>query len=300
MISTNKDRLPVKSMIGTVKPVSKQSFGLMVMDPDGQGQYRVGTGGVSYNYKLGDSCRALVGSHVQPGVSTEYGGPMGPSDPMMGSPYAMVYTQCCCVGNKAVVLGGPLDGKTGYVTGKITSGGVTLGFDDEVIAQMNGTERFAIRACGVGLAIEGEEDVMVHNIDPELFEKLGITEKDGVYSVPVKKIIPGFLVGAGVGGGVITGSGQLMTDNGGENDTAYGLDKLCVGDFIAITDMDMTSGRTFWEGAVAICLVVSGDCESTGAGPHIMTVLASKTAKIQPVLQETANLANLLDLNGKE
>ena len=32
MIRTNKERLPVKSMIGTVKPVGKQSFGFMVMD----------------------------------------------------------------------------------------------------------------------------------------------------------------------------------------------------------------------------------------------------------------------------
>lgn len=300
MIRTNKERLPVKSMIGTVKPVGKQSFGFMVMDPDGRGQYRVGMGGVSYNYRLGDSCRALVGAHVQPGVSTEYGGPSGPSDPIMGSPYAMAYTQYCCVGNRAVILGGPLEGKAGYVTGKLSGGGVTLGFDDDVIARMNGTERFAIRAWGVGLEIDGEEDVAVHNLDPELFEKLGVTREGGTYAVPVKKIIPGLMVGSGVGGGVVAGSGQLMTDNGGENDTLYGLGELCVGDFIAITDMDMTSGRTFWEGAVAICLVVSGDCESTGAGPHILTVMASKTPKIRPVVSGRANLADLLDLNGKE
>lgn len=297
MIRTNKDRLPVKPLLGKVKEMGNESFSNMVMDPDGRGQYRVGTGGIHYNYRLGDSCRKLVGTHLQPGVSSVYGGGEPATNPYFGSPAAAAYNQYCCVGNQAAILGGPLDGRTGVVTGKISGFGVTLAFDDEVIAQMNGTERFVIRACGVGLEIEGEPDVAVHNLDPELLDSLGLEEHGGVYDVKVKKIIPGHLVGAGVGGSVIASCGQLMTDNGGENDTLYGLGELCVGDFVAITDLDMTSGRTFWEGAVAVCLVVSGDCESTGAGPGIMTVLASKTAKLNPVLDADANLANLLELH---
>lgn len=232
-------------------------------------------------------------------MSVVYGGGEPATNPFFGSPAMAAFNQYACVGNPVTILGGPLEGKTGVVTGKISGFGLSVAFDDEVIAQMNGTERFVVRACGVGLEIEGDEDLAVHNLDPKLFDKLGLVEHDGIYDVKVKAVIPGHMVGSGVGGGVTASCAQLMTD-GDENDALYGLDKLCVGDFVAITDMDMTSGRTFWEGAVAVCVVVSGDCESAGAGPGIMTVLACKTARINPVVCEDANLAGLLSLNGKE
>lgn len=295
MLHTNKDKLPVKSLVGQVAQLGTQSFSFMTMDPDGRGQYRVGTGGVTYNYRLGDSCMDLVGSHVEPGVSSEYGGPPKASAGPMGSPASFAYNQYACVGNLAVITGGPLDGKQGYVIGKISGYGVTLGFAPEVIDQMQGTEHFHIRAFGVGLQLTDAGDaVMVHNLDPWVLENMGIREQDGIYSVPVKLVVPGHLVGAGVGGSVIASCGQLMTD-GGPLDKEYGLDKLCFGDYIAVTDLDMTSGRTFLEGAVSICQVVSSDCVSTGAGPGIMTVMASKTGRIRPVISDKANLANILN-----
>lgn len=297
MIQTNKDKLPIKSLVGQVAQLGTQDFSFMAMDPEGKGQYRVGTGGITYNYRLGDSCMDLVGVHVEPGVSSEYGGPAKPAAGPMGSPANFAYNQFACVGNPVTITGGPLDGKKGYVIGKISGFGVTLGFDREVIAQMQGTEHFHIRACGVGLQITAAgDDVMVHNLDPWVLEQMGIEEQDGIYSVPVRAVVPGFLVGPGVGGSVIASSGQLMTEAGALN-RQFGLDGLCFGDYIAITDLDMTSGRTFLEGAVSICQIVSSDSLSTGAGPGIMTVLASKTGRIRPVLSEGANLANILKLN---
>ena len=38
-MKTNQDRLPIKSLIGEVKPMETQSFGFMAMDSEGQGQY---------------------------------------------------------------------------------------------------------------------------------------------------------------------------------------------------------------------------------------------------------------------
>lgn len=294
MIKTNKDKLPIKPLIGQVSHVGLQNFMTMTMDPDGKGQYRVSTGGITYNFKLGDNCMDIVGAHIEPGVTTVFGGVGSPGP--FGPPEGTAYSQLACVGNEAFILGGPLDGTKGYVIGKISGHGVTLGFDSEVIQKMNGTERFFIRALGVGLAIEGaDEKIMIHNIDPSVLEAMNIKEDGGKYYIPVKKILPGHLVGAGVGGGVVAGSGQIMTDDGPIN-KEYGLDDLCFGDFIAFTDIDMTSGRTFREGAVAVCQIVSGDCLSLGAGPHIMTVAASMDGTVVPVIDENANLANILDL----
>ena len=69
-MKTNQDRLPIKSLIGEVKPMETQSFGFMAMDSEGQGQYRAGTGGISYNVRLGDSCMDVIGEKLQPGIST--------------------------------------------------------------------------------------------------------------------------------------------------------------------------------------------------------------------------------------
>ena len=65
-MKTNQDRLPIKSLIGEVKPMETQSFGFMAMDSEGQGQYRAGTGGISYNVRLGDSCLMLSEKSCSP------------------------------------------------------------------------------------------------------------------------------------------------------------------------------------------------------------------------------------------
>lgn len=288
----------MKPLIGQVAQLGMPNFGTMTMDSDGRGQYLVGTGGITYNYRLGNNCMDIVGVHIEPGVSTKYAGPpSGPEDPF-GPPQASAYTLYACVGNEALITGGELDGNKGFVIGKISGYGVTLGFDKDITERMNGTERFSIRACGVGLEIEGaKERVMVHNISPEVLEGMGITEEQGKYIVPVKKVLPGFLVGPGIGGGTVGGSGQIMTD-GGSQDMEYGLNALCFGDYVAITDIDMTSGRTFCTGAVAICQIVAGDSPSSGDGPCIMTVLASKTGDLLPVIDEKANLVEILGRRG--
>lgn len=295
-MKTNQDRLPIKSLIGEVKPMETQSFGFMAMDSEGQGQYRAGTGGISYNVRLGDSCMDVIGEKLQPGISTRYSGAPDPAAGPFGSPAMMAYNIYACVGNEVTIAGGPLAGKKGFVTGKISGFGVTVDFNSDIVQQMHGDEHFYIKAQGVGMQIEGfEETVAVHNTSPLLFEKMGYTLTEGKIHVPVKKIIPGFLIGPGIGGNVLASCCEIMTDHG-EGDAAYGLSDLCYGDIIAITDLDTTSGRTFLEGAVSIGMVVSGDSVSLGAGPGVMTLLASKSDWIVPVLSETANLKNYLPI----
>lgn len=295
-MKTNKDSLPIKSLVGEVKPIGLMEFGMMVMDPEGRGHYRVGTGGITYNYRLGDSCMGITGEKIQPGVSTKCCGIPGPDSGPFGSPENMAYNIYCCLGNEVTIANGPLAGKKGYVTGKVSGFGVTLDFDKEILEQMHGDEHFYIKACGVGLSVENaEETVAIHNLSPQLFERLGITEENGIFSVPVTKVIPGYLVGPGVGGSVIASCAEIMTDHG-ECDEEFGLSELHFGDIIAVTDLDTTSGRTFLEGAVTIGVIVSGDSLALGDGPGLLTILSSKTSILKPILSESANLKNYLNI----
>ena len=149
-MKTNKDTLPVKSIIGEVRPIGLMEFGMMVMDPFGQGHYRVGTGGITYNFRLGDNCMNVTGEKIQPGVSTRCAGVSGPESGPGASPESMAYNIYCCLGNEVTIAGGPLAGQKGYVTGKVSGFGVTVDFDRDILKQMHGDERFYIKTCGVG------------------------------------------------------------------------------------------------------------------------------------------------------
>ena len=296
-MKTNKDTLPVKSVIGEVKPIGLMEFGMMVMDSCGRGHYRVGTGGITYNFRLGDNCMNITGEKIQPGISTKCAGVSGPEAGPGASPENMAYSIYCCLGNEVTIAGGPLAGQKGYVTGKVSGFGVTVDFDRDILEQMHGDERFYIKTCGVGLQMTGaEEDVAIHNLSPQLFEKLGITENGSRYTVPVAKIIPGYLVGPGIGGSVIASCAEIMTDHG-DCDRQFGLSSLRFGDIVAVTDLDTTSGRTVLEGAVTIGVIVTSDSIALGDGPGLLTILSSKSDILNPVLSDDANLKNYLGIN---
>ncbi|MEN8098748.1 MAG: DUF4438 domain-containing protein, partial [Chloroflexota bacterium] len=47
------------------------------------------------------------------------------------------------------------------------------------------------------------------------------------------------------------------------------------------------------QGAVTIGIVVHSDCRYAGHGPGVTTLMACKTSLIDPVIDPTANLADL-------
>lgn len=57
-----------------------------------------------------------------------------------------------------------------------------------------------MKARGVGLKIEGFEDVRVNKLSPEVLENLGIEIKGDQLVVPVVMEIPGHIMGSGIGG----------------------------------------------------------------------------------------------------
>lgn len=67
-MQTNKASLPVMSVQGKVDHPIMSGNGYRV-GYDGYGRIPMATGGIIYNYKIGDSCMGIAGDHIEPGVS---------------------------------------------------------------------------------------------------------------------------------------------------------------------------------------------------------------------------------------
>ena len=78
-----------------------------------------------------------------------------------------------------------------------------------------------------------------------------------------------------------------------------GLDRLKLGDFVAITDADNTFGRHYLKGAVTIGIIVHSDSVMSGHGPGVSTLLSSRNGILTPVLRKNANIADLLGIGRK-
>lgn len=280
---TNQDKL-VKMAVNT--QVDHPRMGHFYVGYDGKGRLPVGTGGIVYNYAIGDGCMDIAGDHVEPGVTMA-----NPSDRENHAVETL-----SCIGNEVICLSGPAQGAKGIVTG--THGGVdhTMAyFDHEDIEKMQGHEQFLIKAYGQGFKLLDHEDVYLMNIDPNLFKVMPIKEtKDGI-QFPVVTILPPYLMGAGLGcDTMMEGDYDIMTQDPAANEK-YGIDKLRFGDFVAVQDHDSTYGPHYKKGAVTIGVVVHSDSFTSGHGPGLTIVATSKTSAIEPIIDADANLANYKD-----
>ncbi|MEG1732270.1 MAG: DUF4438 domain-containing protein, partial [Longicatena sp.] len=70
---------------------------------DGMGRIAMSVGGITYNYKIGDSCMGIAGDHVEPGVSLK-----NPVDKENNALQAFA-----CIGNKAKIISGDAKGHVG-------------------------------------------------------------------------------------------------------------------------------------------------------------------------------------------
>ncbi|OXX83691.1 hypothetical protein AVM15_09285 [Paraclostridium benzoelyticum] len=151
-----------------------------------------------------------------------------------------------------------------------------------------------VKAYGQGLKLEDFDDIHIMSIDPNLFEKLGITEKDGKIQVPVVAKVPPYLMGSGIGSSsAYTGDYDIMTADFDEI-KRLGLDKLKFGDLVLLEDCDNTYGRGYLKGAVSIGVIVHSDCVTLGHGPGVTTIMVSKTPIIEAIIDENANISNYI------
>ncbi|MGL4736096.1 MAG: DUF4438 domain-containing protein [Cellulosilyticaceae bacterium] len=283
-------------MLNTNKPnVVKWSVQGKIHHPVGGG-YRIthegvpmilpATGGISYNVKIGDSAFGWAGDHVEPGVSIR-------NEDNNENAALMTFA---CVGNEVRVTTGDAKGSKGYVTGM--HGGidhVLIHFDEETLEKLAIDDKMMIKAYGQGLQLTDYPDVKLMSIDPDLFEKLGITEKDGKLQVPVVATVPPYLMGSGIGSpSAYTGDYDIMTADM-EEIKRLGLDQLKFGDLVLLEDCDNSYGRGYFKGAISIGVVVHSDCVKAGHGPGITTIMVSKTPMIEAVIDQEANIGNYMN-----
>ncbi|MEO0161398.1 MAG: DUF4438 domain-containing protein [candidate division WOR-3 bacterium] len=289
MLKTNEDKLVMMSVQGKIaNPGGPRAHSV---DAEGKPFLLPGTGGIVYNVKVGDPAFGWEADHIEPGVSTI----LDEKDRYLG-PNAG-YNFYACIGNEAIVKTGDAKGKKGIVTGH--HGGaehVLIDFADEVLEKLSLDDRILIKGYGQGLKLLDYPDIFVYNLDPQLLHRLRIKPAGDKIRVPVTACIPAELMGSGTGS-LMMGAGDydIMT-----TDRAFikkhGIDKIRLGDLVALLDHDNLYGRSFRKGAITIGVVIHGDCRYAGHGPGVSTILTSSRPLIEPVLDPNANIAKILKI----
>jgi hypothetical protein len=251
-----------------------------------------GTGGITYNVKVGQDACGWVADHVEPGVSVKN------LTSQSGNRSANAALNILsCVGNKATVISGDAKGSTGVVTGK--HGGiehVLVDFDERVLEKLAIGDTIMVRALGTGLRLKGHDDMAVMNLDPALLDKMNIREVKGKVEVGVTHVIPAAMMGSGIGK-THSHSGDYDIQLLDEKSVArHGLGDIRLGDIVAIKDADNTFGRMYRKGAVTVGVVVHSDCVLSGHGPGVTTIMSHSKGKITTKHDPRANIARLLGI----
>jgi hypothetical protein len=285
-VTTNRDRLVVQLLSGEVGPPLLPSS-LYDVGADGVPRILPSVGGITLNVRVGDGAFAHEADHIEPGVSARH-----PDDKVN-----LGFCTFACVGNAAFVTSGEAKGARGMVTGK--HGGVEhvlIDFAPDVMERMQLGDRIAIRAVGVGLALGDAPDVKLFNCDPDLFEKLGVARDGARLRVPVARIVPARVMGSGLGRQTVVRGDYDIQCFDPETVREFGLDRLRLGDVVAIRDADNSYGRIYRGGATTIAVVSHGQSFIAGHGPGVTTLMTSPSGAIEPVVDERANLATILGL----
>lgn len=283
----NKNKLVMQAVQGAISHprAARKPYR---MDREGKGQILPGTGGISYNVRIGDPAFGWAGDHIEPGVSMKISDKNKKSDN-----YGLGLL--ACLGNKARIISGEAEGTYGYVTG--THGGidhVIIDFEPEVLEKLRIDDKILIKAFGQGLELKNYPEISLFNLDPNLLDKMNIKEKDGYLEVGVTTEIPAHLMGSGIGSSSVALGDYDITTGDQEEVKRLGIDKLKLGDFVFLKDSDNTYGREFKKGAGSIGVVVHSDCIKMGHGPGVTTVMTAKNNLIRPKIDENANLINYL------
>ena len=281
MLKTNQDKLPIMSVSGQVW--NPKAMGVARITSEGKAVWLPGTGGITYNAKIGDICVGWVADHLEPGVTTRN----------KDTDHNHAYNMLSCIGNEATVRSGDAKGAKGIVTGK--HGGcehLMVHFSDDVLEKLDTDDKITVKATGQGMELLDYPDIILRNTSPALLEKMNIKEEGSKLKVGVAKIVPADIMGSGLGS-VGTARGDydicLFCD---EMTKKYGLSDLRFGDIVAITNADTRYGRTYRTGACTIGVVIHGDCVIAGHGPGVSTLITSHLPLIEPILDANANLAN--------
>jgi hypothetical protein len=287
---TNRDRLVSVSVMGNI--ASPGFPGLPAepyrLDAAGRPFLLPAYGGIVYNVSVGDSAYGWLADCIHPGVSISLKDENGNRG----------LNLLACVGNTAVVMSGEARGARGVVTGKSGrfSEHVILHFSRADREKMAIGDKINIKAYGVGMVLSDHPAVRLKSCSPELFEALDTsTTADGRLAVPVTAIVPPHLLGAGAGLTSEGGSIHIQTQDR-DAVAAAGLDKLRLGDIVALQDFDSSWNHGYLRGGIGIGVVGQGDSPRAGYGPGLTLIMTAQTNAIAPVVSAGVNIADVFSL----
>ena len=287
MIKYNEDKLVVVSVHGEISSPKIRDTPYR-LGFDGVARVGAGTGGITYNVRVGDPAFGWAADHVEPAVSSKH------KDDMENGAYNFL----SCIGNEARIISGDGKGSTGVVVGK--HGGVEhvmIDFAPEILDQLAIGDKILVKAVGQGMELSDFPGVRVMNLSPRLLEAMELdTSKEGKLRVPVSAMVPAVLMGSGLGSPTSERGDYDITTQDKEFIREQGLDTLKLGDLVAITDMSGDYGRSYQRGSLIIGVIIHGDSNIAGHGPGVTGLFSSNAGEIEPFVDKGANLASLLKL----
>ncbi|HOW84382.1 MAG TPA: DUF4438 domain-containing protein [Candidatus Aminicenantes bacterium] len=285
-LRTNKDLLIVTAVEGVVQPASAREY---TTTYDGRPSLTLGMASINYRVTLGDPVHGWAqGDHVEPGVTIQGRDRQSPSECALAI--------LSCIGNEAEVLSGEARGAKGYYIGRHAGADDKVWFPPETVEKLALNDRVRVKAKGVGLRIEGFEDVKVNKLSPEILEKLGLAFKDGRIVVPVVMEVPGRIMGSGFAGSPVEILDYDIQTTCPEVVEQYGLKKLRIGDVVAIRDHAGLNAPGRHPGAVIIGTIIHGFSDMGGHGPGVNPILSAMPGRIEVRIDPNANLANYLGI----
>ncbi|HIE26095.1 TPA: DUF4438 domain-containing protein [Candidatus Poribacteria bacterium] len=286
MLRTNIDKLVKNSVVGEITHPAVSSYRVT---PDGRSRMLPGTGGITYNIRVGDIAVGWEADHVEPAVTIKN------SDNNANSGLNTL----SCVGNEAVVISGDdAKGEKGVVVGK--HGGaehVMIDVPLETMEKLLIGDKFMVKSFGIGLKLLDFPEVTVMNVAPNFLEALSLEDdENGNLVIPVTHEVPGAIMGSGLGGNNSYRGDYDIQMFDEEIVEKYGLEDLRFGDLVALLDTDNTFGPIYKTGAVTIGIIVHSDCVTAGHGPGVTRLFTSSNGKIVPKIDPDANIAKILNL----
>ncbi len=248
-------------------------------------------GGITYNVLVGDKASGWVSDHIEPGVSA-----LVDAEKRSGK-INLAFNFLACTGNEVIVLSGAAKGKKGMVLGH--HGGVEhvmLDFPTSVLNKLSNSDTFQIRAFGQGLQLNDFPNIRLLSLDPKLLAKMKLKIKNNQLEVPIAASVPGKLMGSGLGSAnTYSGDYDIMTADQ-KVIKKLGLDKLKLGDLVAIEDMDANNGWCYRKGAIMIGVIIHGDSHLAGHGPGVHTLMSSANGEIVTKIDKQANVGRYLGM----
>ncbi len=289
MTATNAADLVCVSVSGQV---AHPSFGGLPAEPyrltaEGRPFLWPTFGGIVYNVSVGDDAFGWAGDCVHPSVSIVHPN----ADKNRG------LNIFACVGNAARVTSGAARGAEGVVTAKSGrfSDQVIVHFPAETRRRIAIGDAILVKSEGVGLAFPDHPAVRAKSLSARLFDLLPKREEDGVLRIGVAATVPPHLVGAGAG--LTSEGGSLHMQSTDRAELAqHGLDRLRLGDVVAVADTDSRYNHGYLRGAMSIGIVGQTDGPRAGYGPGMTIVLTAPAGTLGAYEAEGANIAELLKL----